>query len=66
MQMCKGREKKFYMVKDTCLDSSLTAAQGLALRDLEDYRRLHHLNNSDQKQAIYNINKKVHQTESKC
>jgi hypothetical protein len=39
MRMCKGREKKFYMAKDTCLDSSLSDAQGIAIRDLEDYRR---------------------------
>jgi hypothetical protein len=60
--MCIVREKKFYMVKDTCLDSSLTAAQSLLLRDLEDYRRSQHLNYNDRKQAIQTINKTVHQT----
>jgi hypothetical protein len=45
------------MVKDTCLDSSLIAAQSLALRDLEGYRRSQRLNNSTQKQGIQIINK---------
>jgi hypothetical protein len=40
------------MVKDTCLDTSLTAAQNLLLGDLEAYRRSQHLNNSDKKQII--------------
>jgi hypothetical protein len=37
------------MVKDTCLDSLLAAAQSLDLQDLEDYRRSQRLNNNDQK-----------------
>jgi hypothetical protein len=49
------------MIKDTCLDSSLTDAQSLLLRDLEGYRRSQHLNNNDKKQAIQTINKIVHQ-----
>jgi hypothetical protein len=49
------------MVKNTCLDSSLTVGQSLALRDLEGYRRSQRLNNSDRKQAIQTINKIVHQ-----
>jgi hypothetical protein len=50
------------MVKNTCLDSSLTTAQSLLLWDLEGYQKSQHLNNSDQKQAIEIINKIVHQT----
>jgi hypothetical protein len=50
------------MVKDTCLDSSLAAAQSLALQDLEGYRISQRLNTSDQKQAIKTINKIVQQT----
>jgi hypothetical protein len=49
------------MAKGTCLNSSLTAAQSI-LRDLEGYRRSQRLNNNDQKQAIQEINKIVHQT----
>jgi hypothetical protein len=47
------------MVKDTCLNSLITAAQSLALQDLEGYRRLQRLNNSDWKQAIQIINEIV-------
>jgi hypothetical protein len=50
------------MVKDTRLDSSLTAAQSLALQDLEGYRRSQRLNYNDGKQVIQTINKTVHQT----
>jgi hypothetical protein len=50
------------MIKDTCLDSLLTAAQSLLLQDPEDYRRSQRLNNNDQKQAIQTINKIVYQT----
>jgi hypothetical protein len=49
------------MVKDTCLDSSLTAAQSLLLRDLKGYHRSQRLNNNDRKQAIQTINKIVYQ-----
>jgi hypothetical protein len=45
------------MVKAPHLDSSLTAAQSLVLRDLEGYRRSQHLNNSDRKQAMQTITK---------
>jgi hypothetical protein len=38
--------------RNTYLDSSLTAAQSLVLRDLEGYRRSQRLNNSDRKQVI--------------
>jgi hypothetical protein len=50
------------MVKDTCLNSSLTAAQSLAIRDLEDYCKSQRLNNNDWKQAMQKINKTGHQT----
>jgi hypothetical protein len=50
------------MVKDICMDSSLTAAQSLLLRDHEDYRRSQRLNNNDRKQVIQTINKIVYQT----
>jgi hypothetical protein len=43
----RQREKKFYMVKDTCLDSSLSVGQSFLLQDLEDYRRSQRLNNND-------------------
>jgi hypothetical protein len=49
------------MVNDTCLDSSLIAAQSL-LRDLKGYRRLQRLNNSEQKEVIQTINKTTYQT----
>jgi hypothetical protein len=49
------------MIKDTCLDSSLTAAQSLVLQDLEGYRRSQRLTNSDQIQKVQTINKTVHQ-----
>jgi hypothetical protein len=54
------------MAKDTCLDSSLAAAQSLVLQDLEDYRKSQRLNNNDRKQAIQIINKTVHQKIPKC
>jgi hypothetical protein len=50
------------MVNDTCLDSSLIAAQSLLLRDLKGYRRLQRLNNSEQKEVIQTINKTTYQT----
>jgi hypothetical protein len=40
------------MVKDTCLDSSLTATQSLDIRDLEGSQRSQRLNNNDRKQLI--------------
>jgi hypothetical protein len=49
------------MIKDTCLDSLLVAAQSLVLQDLEDYRRSQRLNNNNWKQAMHTINKIVHQ-----
>jgi hypothetical protein len=55
----------FYMVKYTCLNYSLTAAQSLLLQDLEDYRRSQRLNNSDRKQAIQRVYKTVYQIVSK-
>jgi hypothetical protein len=48
------------MAKDTFLDSSLTVAQSLLLRDLEGYPRSQRLNNNDRKQAIQRINKTVY------
>ncbi len=45
----KVEQKEIYMVKDTCLDSSLAVAQSLVLRDLEGYRRSQCLNNNDRK-----------------
>jgi hypothetical protein len=50
------------MVKDTCLNPSLTAAQSLVLRDFEDYHRLQRLNNNNRKEVIQTINKTVYQT----
>jgi hypothetical protein len=50
-----------YMVKDTCLDYSLTSAQCLLLWDLEGYHRSQLLNNNDRKQVIQTINKTVYQ-----
>jgi hypothetical protein len=49
------------MVKDTCLDSLLAAAQSLVLQDPEDSRILQRLNNCDRKEAIQTINKTVYQ-----
>jgi hypothetical protein len=51
-----------YMVKDTCQDSSLIAAQSLALQDLESSQTTKCLNHNDQKQAKPARNKKVHPT----
>jgi hypothetical protein len=50
------------MVKDTCLDSLLAAAQSLVLQDLEGYCRTQRLIYNDQKQVIQTINKIVHET----
>jgi hypothetical protein len=50
------------MVKNTCHDSRLAAAQSLLLEGLEGFQSLQRLFNNDQKQVIQRINKKVHQT----
>jgi hypothetical protein len=47
------------MVKDTCLDSPLAAAQSLLLQDLGGYQSSQRLNNNERKQAVQRINKIV-------